>query len=79
MIQALVNQPYFCKLPINWPKKHKVFYFSSEESLEQVKQRASRILNVDSSLLFSDTGELENIISTCESQNPEVIIIDSIQ
>lgn len=60
-------------------KENKVFYFSSEESLEQVKQRATRILNSDSLLLFSDTGDLESIIATCEQQNPAIIIIDSIQ
>lgn len=58
---------------------HKVFYFSTEESLEQVKQRADRILNQESSLLFSDNADLESIIATCELEKPDIIIVDSIQ
>ena len=59
-------------------EKNSVFYFSSEESLSQVKQRASRIVN-GSNLLFSDSVNLESIISAVEQAKPDLIIIDSIQ
>lgn len=60
-------------------QKHRVFYFSSEESLEQVKLRAQRLGILDNKLFFSDTGQLETIIATTTAQAPDAIIIDSIQ
>lgn len=60
-------------------KDHNVFYFSSEESLEQVKSRAIRIKSLTHKLLFSDNAHIESIITTCQQQKPDVIIIDSIQ
>lgn len=59
--------------------KHSVFYFSSEESLEQVKSRAERIKSIDNNLLFSDQAHIESIISTSKEHKPDLIIIDSIQ
>ncbi|TET06036.1 DNA repair protein RadA [Candidatus Dependentiae bacterium] len=58
---------------------YKVFYFSTEESLQQVKLRANRLGCIDSKLLFSDHAELENIIATALQHKPDIIIIDSIQ
>jgi DNA repair protein RadA/Sms len=58
---------------------YKVFYFSSEESLEQVKLRAERLQCSYNKLLFSDQGNLESIIATAQEQKPDLIIIDSIQ
>lgn len=58
---------------------NKVFYFSSEESLEQVKQRAQRIKSINDKLLFSDQAQIESIIATGQEQKPDIIIIDSIQ
>lgn len=60
-------------------KNHSVLYFSSEESLEQVKVRAQRIGCVDSSILFSDQAHLDDIIATAQKHRPDLIIIDSIQ
>ncbi len=60
-------------------EKYKVFYFSSEESLEQVKQRASRIKSINDKLLFSDQAQIESIIETSQQEKPDIIIIDSIQ
>jgi DNA repair protein RadA/Sms len=57
----------------------KVAYFSSEESLEQVKGRALRLGVLSSNLLFSDQSILEDIIFTCEQLKPDLIILDSIQ
>jgi DNA repair protein RadA/Sms len=60
-------------------KGNKVLYFSSEESLQQVKNRANR-LGVDSeNLFFSDQANLEGIIATGQSEKPDLVIIDSIQ
>lgn len=58
---------------------YKVFYFSSEESLQQVKGRAERIGCTGSNLLFSDQADLETIIQTAQEYQPDLLIIDSIQ
>ncbi len=57
----------------------KVLYFSSEESLEQVKLRASRVAHKTSSVLFTDQAHVESIIATIQAQKPDIVIIDSIQ
>ena len=56
-----------------------VFYFSSEESLEQVRLRAERLSCFNDNLLCSDEAQLESIIATCEEKKPDIVIIDSIQ
>jgi DNA repair protein RadA/Sms len=60
-------------------KTYKVFYFSSEESLEQVKVRAQRIGCAITNILFSDQAHLDDIIATAHAEKPDVVIIDSIQ
>ncbi|MCL4361688.1 DNA repair protein RadA [Candidatus Dependentiae bacterium] len=60
-------------------KNYKVFYFSSEESLEQIKLRAQRTDCLSSNLLFADQANLDEIIATCLAEKPNLIIIDSIQ
>ena len=60
-------------------KHHIVYYFSTEESLQQVKQRAERLDVINDNLLFSDHADLETIIATAQAQKPDVVIIDSIQ
>ncbi|BDC34261.1 DNA repair protein RadA [Candidatus Dependentiae bacterium Noda2021] len=60
-------------------QNNKVFYFSTEESLNQVKQRAHRIECINSNLLFSDNADLETIISTAIQEKPDILILDSIQ
>jgi len=60
-------------------QNHTVFYFSSEESLQQVKGRARRIGCVESNLLFSDQANLEAICTIAQEQKPDVLILDSIQ
>jgi DNA repair protein RadA/Sms len=59
--------------------QHRVFYFSSEESLQQVKGRAERLDCSNSNLLFSDQADLETIITTAQTHKPDLLIIDSIQ
>lgn len=60
-------------------KNYRVFYFSTEESLHQVKQRADRLSCTSKQLLFSDEANLERIIATAEHEKPDLLIIDSIQ
>jgi DNA repair protein RadA/Sms len=65
-------------------KTHTVIYFSSEESLQQVKHRAERVFSSQTkpyytNLTFSDQACLENIINTAIQEKPDVIILDSIQ
>ncbi|MCX5921825.1 MAG: DNA repair protein RadA [Candidatus Dependentiae bacterium] len=60
-------------------ENYTVFYFSTEESLQQVKQRADRLGCINSNLLFSDQADLESIINTTQQAKPDLLIIDSIQ
>lgn len=59
--------------------QYNVLYFSSEESLEQVKQRAERLSCIHEKLLFSDQANLDDVITTTLSYKPHLVIIDSIQ
>ncbi len=56
-----------------------VLYFSSEESLEQVKLRAERTGCNTSKVLFTDQAQVESIIATIAQHKPDIVIIDSIQ
>lgn len=58
---------------------HKVFYFSTEESLHQVKQRAERLDCLTHDILFSDAADLATIVHLCQTEKPDLVIIDSIQ
>ena len=60
-------------------QNHTVFYFSSEESLQQVKLRAERLQANTNNLYFSDKAELETIAATAQKEKPHILIIDSIQ
>lgn len=60
-------------------KQQQVFYFSTEESLHQITQRAQRIKCTEKQLLFSDHADLTAIVATAEQKKPAIIIIDSIQ
>lgn len=60
-------------------QKNRVFYFSTEESLQQLKSRAERLNTADNNLLFSDAAELTSIIAVAQEQKPDIVIIDSIQ
>jgi DNA repair protein RadA/Sms len=60
-------------------QKQKVIYFSTEESLSQVKIRFDRTKNVSSNLLISDESSLEGVIAISKEHRPAIIIVDSIQ
>ncbi len=59
-------------------QQYRVFYFSTEESLQQVKLRAER-LECNNKLFFSDHADLLQAIATAEQEKPDLMIIDSIQ
>lgn len=60
-------------------KDNKIIYFSTEESLSQIKIRAKRTKCYTNSLIFSDITDIDNIISISIKENPKIIIVDSIQ
>jgi DNA repair protein RadA/Sms len=63
----------------NLGKDHKVLYVTGEESLQQVAMRAKRLeLPQDKLGLIVET-QIEKIISVALQQQPDVIVIDSIQ
>ncbi len=56
-----------------------LLYVSGEESLQQIKMRAERIMgDVSDALILSET-RLENILQIAEEIQPSIIVIDSIQ
>ena len=63
----------------NFAKTKNVIYFSSEESLSQVKNRATRLGLAKSNIKLSDCYKIENITATLAEQKPDMVIIDSIQ
>jgi len=61
-------------------KHREVIYFSSEESLAQVKLRFQRVHQEPiNNLFFSDQSTLEVITEICKQKKPTLVIIDSIQ
>jgi len=58
---------------------YRVFYFSTEESLQQIKLRAERLACINDTLLFSDVADLNTIINTALQEKPDIVVIDSIQ
>jgi len=56
-----------------------VTYFSSEESLQQVKNRALRLGVNSDNLFFSDEACLDTVIATALEKRPALLILDSIQ
>ena len=57
-----------------------VLYVSGEESEEQVKLRADRVIGrISDSLYIYPETNIENIIAACDSVKPCFVIIDSIQ
>ncbi|MDD5613769.1 MAG: DNA repair protein RadA, partial [Candidatus Omnitrophica bacterium] len=60
--------------------KKKVLYVSGEESLAQIKMRATRLrIDEKEELYFLSETNLTSIINQVESLNPECLVLDSIQ
>jgi DNA repair protein RadA/Sms len=67
------------QIAYNLAQNYKVLYFSSEESLEQVRLRAERLDCANGSLLFSDQADLDSVLAITDHHKADMIIIDSIQ
>jgi DNA repair protein RadA/Sms len=59
--------------------KTKVLYVSGEESAQQIKMRAVRLKVKSDSLLLLPETNLQTIMLVIKNENPQVVIIDSIQ
>ena len=58
---------------------HKVLYISGEESVNQISGRAQRLgIRGDNIFLHCET-DIEKIVQSVQNQNPDVLIVDSIQ
>ena len=60
-------------------EKLKAFYFSGEESLDQIGLRAQRLMIPDALFQLSNDMELQQVQSVMEKEKPDLLIIDSIQ
>lgn len=58
---------------------HKVLYISGEESETQIKLRANRIGIINEECYIYTETNIEKILATIKSVNPDIVIIDSIQ
>ncbi len=58
---------------------HKTLYISGEESYQQIKLRADRLLLDRKDILLSSETNLENILEIVSTHKAEIAIIDSIQ
>lgn len=59
--------------------QHTLLYVSAEESVYQIKSRAERLGVVSDNLLLLAENELEPILETVSTSQPDILIIDSIQ
>lgn len=57
----------------------KILYISGEESLDQIKLRANRLPLTENNCAFVSEVLLENIITLIENEQPDLLIVDSIQ
>ncbi len=60
-------------------QNHQVLYITGEESLKQIKMRANRIGEMNQNLKFLCETNLDRIEHIIKNENPQVVIIDSIQ
>ena len=57
----------------------KVLYVSGEESVRQIRLRSERLKTISPNLFVVSEIDLEKILVTAEAENPDVLVIDSIQ
>lgn len=60
-------------------KDRSVLYVSGEESLQQIAGRAQRIQLPTEHLKMLGETSIERILAICETEKPEIMVIDSIQ
>lgn len=58
---------------------HKVIYVSGEEAQSQIRMRAARLELSHAPMLLASETNLRDILTTLEAEQPELVIIDSIQ
>lgn len=59
--------------------QRRILYISGEESLQQIKMRAERVVGSGSPCKFANSTSLEQIFTFMEKDRPEIVVIDSIQ
>jgi len=60
-------------------KGRKVYYLSAEESTAQLKMRASRLGSAHDDIRILTDNQLEHVIASAQEEQPDVLMIDSIQ
>ncbi len=60
-------------------QKHKTIYISGEEASAQIRMRAERLGLKASPVMLAAATNLRNIIQTLTEENPDFVVIDSIQ
>lgn len=60
-------------------QKSSVLYVTGEESVEQVSDRAKRLGCTHQNIKLLYENNLENILAAVETENPEFLVLDSIQ
>lgn len=60
-------------------RSKKIYYFSGEESVSQIKKRFDRVGASDSSLFVSNISQVEKINEICMKEKPMFVFVDSIQ
>jgi len=58
---------------------HKVIYVSGEEAQSQIRMRAARLELSHAPMQLASETNLRDILTTLEAENPDLVIIDSIQ
>ena len=66
------------QMALGLPNK-KILYISGEESLQQIKLRATRLEMKQNSCLFLSETSLEHVIAQTEQTMPDLLVVDSIQ
>lgn len=63
----------------NTAKTKKILYVSGEESERQIKMRADRLGVISDNLYLVSETDIENVVSSINVLEPDIVIIDSIQ
>ncbi len=58
---------------------HRVLYVSGEESQQQIRIRSERLGTVCPGLMVVSEVDMDSILAIIQSENPQVLVIDSIQ
>ena len=66
------------QMALGLPDK-KILYISGEESLQQIKLRATRLEMKQNNCLFLSETSLEHVIAQTEQTMPDLLVVDSIQ